>query len=141
TDYETFDRALEARRHFFKAMGATATDHGVQEPYTARLTGEEADGLFQRAREGRATAIDQRKFEAHMLMEMARHSAEDGLVMQLHPGSLRNHNQSVFDRFGPDRGADIPIATEYTRNLHPLLNAYGNHPRFRLILFTLDEST
>ena len=76
-----------------------------------------------------------------MLMEMARMSVEDGLVMQLHPGSLRNHNAAVFDRFGPDRGCDIPLATEYTRNLQPLLNAYGNDPRFRLVLFTLDEST
>jgi glucuronate isomerase len=76
-----------------------------------------------------------------MLMEMARMSVDDGLVMQLHAGSLRDHNRPVFDRFGPDRGGDIPVATEYTRNLHPLLNAYGNDPRFRLILFTLDEAT
>ena len=76
-----------------------------------------------------------------MLMEMAAQSTDDGLVMQLHAGSLRNHNQSLFERFGPDRGADIPVATEYTRNLRPLLNAFGNDTRFRLMLFTLDEST
>jgi glucuronate isomerase len=74
-------------------------------------------------------------------MEMARQSCEDGLVMQLHAGSLRNHNTPLFERFGSDRGADIPIAAEYTRNLQPLLNAYGNDPRFRILLFTLDEST
>jgi len=72
---------------------------------------------------------------------MARLSVEDGLVMQLHPGALRNHNQAVFESFGPDRGGDIPIATEFTRNLRPLLNAYGNDQRFTLVLFTLDEST
>jgi glucuronate isomerase len=76
-----------------------------------------------------------------MLMEMARMSVEDGLVMQLHPGALRNHNRLVFERFGPDRGGDIPVATEYTRNLSELLNAYGNDERFTLVLFTLDEST
>jgi glucuronate isomerase len=76
-----------------------------------------------------------------MLMEMARMSAEDGLVMQIHPGSARNHNAQVYERFGADRGADIPVATEFTRNLRALLNAYGNDPRFRLILFTLDETT
>lgn len=74
-------------------------------------------------------------------MQMARMSVEDGLVMQLHVGALRNHNRAVFERFGPDKGADIPIATEYTRNLQPLLNAFGNDRRFRLILFTLDEAT
>jgi glucuronate isomerase len=76
-----------------------------------------------------------------MLMENARMSREDGLVMQLHPGSYRNHNRLVFDRFGLDKGADIPIPTDYTRHLHPLLNKYGNDPRFTLILFTLDETT
>jgi glucuronate isomerase len=76
-----------------------------------------------------------------MLMEMARMSVDDGLVMQLHAGSMRDHNRHIFERFGPDTGADIPVATEYTRNLHALLNAYGNDPRFTLVLFTLDEST
>jgi glucuronate isomerase len=138
--YPEFLSALEGRRAYFRTMGAAATDHGVEEPLTARLSDEAAEVLFQRALEGRATAADQRAFEAHGLMEMARMSVADGLVMQLHAGSLRNHNLPLFDRFGPDRGADIPVATEFTRNLRALLNAYGNDPRFRLVLFTLDES-
>lgn len=139
-EYGEFIAALEGRRAFFRSMGATATDHGVVEPYTERLPDAEAEQLFRRARAGRATAADQRAFEAHMLVEMARMAVDDGMVMQLHAGALRNHNQPLFVRFGPDRGADIPVATEYTRNLRSLLNAYGNDPRFRLILFTLDES-
>jgi len=139
--YPAFIAALEERRAFFRSMGATATDHAVLEPYTERLADEEAERLFQRARAGEATAADQRRFEAHMLMEMARMSTEDGMTMQLHPGALRDHNQRVFDRFGLDKGADIPVATEYTRNLRALLNAYGNDPRLTLVLFTLDEST
>ena len=122
-------------------MGATATDHGVVEPYTARLADDEAERLFQAARRGEATAGDQRRFEAHMLMEMARLSTEDGLVMQLHAGALRDHDAALQARFGSDRGADIPVATEWTRNLRPLLNAYGSHPRFTFLVFTLDEST
>jgi glucuronate isomerase len=133
--------ALAERRAFFKRMGGTATDHGVLEPYTEKLTGEEAERLFQRGCSGQATAADQRRWEAHLLMEMARLSTEDGLVMQLHAGALRDHNQPLFEQFGPDRGGDIPIAAEFTRNLRPLLNTYGNDSRFTLILFTLDEST
>lgn len=140
-DYAAFIRALEQRRAFFKAMGASATDHAVLEPYTARLAPADAGRLFQRARGGDVDGADQRRFEAHMLMEMARMSAEDGLVMQLHPGSLRDHNASVARRFGPDKGADIPIATEFTRNLRELLDAHGNDPRFTLVVFTLDETT
>ncbi|MBV9775330.1 MAG: glucuronate isomerase [Gemmatimonadetes bacterium] len=140
-DYAGFVRALEERRAFFRSMGATATDHAVLEPWTAPQPADAMEALFQKARRGEATSADQRTFEAHMLMEMARMSTEDGMVMQLHPGSLRDHNQRVFERFGLDKGADIPVATEYTRNLRELLNAYGSDPRLTLILFTLDEST
>jgi glucuronate isomerase len=141
TSFEGFVTALEERRAFFKRMGAHATDHAVVEPYTAHLTPEDCERLFQKARSGAADVADQRAFEGHMLIELARMSTEDGLVMQLHPGALRDHNDVVSARFGPDMGADIPVRTEYTRNLRPLLNAYGNDKRLTLILFTLDEST
>jgi glucuronate isomerase len=141
TDLSSFIAALEDRRRYFKSFGATATDHAVVEPFTARLSAVDANELFRRALSGDATPADQRRFEAHMLMEMARMSVEDGLVMQLHAGALRDHNRSVFDRFGSDKGADLPVATEFTRNLTEILNAYGNDPRFSLVLFTLDEST
>jgi glucuronate isomerase len=140
-DYASFIQALEHRRHYFKTLGATATDHGVVEPRTERLSDDEAARLFGRALLGGATPDDQRRFEAHLLMEMARMSVADGLVMQLHAGSLRDHHERLAERFGPNVGADIPIATEYTRNLRALLNAYGSDPRFTLIVFTLDEST
>ena len=140
-DYDAFVGALQARRSFFKAAGGTATDHAVLTPRTERLPEAECDELVQRARRGVATPEDQARFEAHMLMEMARSSTEDGLVMQLHAGAWRDHNPRVFERFGRDKGADIPVATEFTRNLHPLLAAYGADPRLTLVLFTLDEAT
>jgi glucuronate isomerase len=140
-DFGGFVRALEERRANFRSLGATSTDHAVLEPRTERLPEAEADALFARALRGEATAADQTRFEAHMLMEMARMSTEDGLVMQLHAGSLRDHNTPLFRRFGPDKGADIPVATEFTRNLRPLLEAFGSDVRLRLVLFTLDEST
>jgi glucuronate isomerase len=139
--YADFRAALAQRRSEFKALGATATDHAVVVPRTERLDEAEVERLFAKARAGGATVEDQEAFEAHLLMEMACLSLDDGLVMQLHAGSLRDHNRRLAERFGPDRGGDIPVATEFTRNLRPLLNAYGNDPRFRLIVFTLDEST
>jgi len=140
-DFDSYIRALESRREFFRSMGATATDHAALTPATAELTPAEADTIFQRALKGESTPDDAARFTAHMLMEMARMSADDGLVMQLHPGSFRNHNETIFRNFGLDKGADIPTQTEYTRNLLPLLNKYGNNPNFTLILFTLDETT
>lgn len=140
-DYASFVDALRERRAFFGTMGATATDHGVEEPYTERLPDDAADRLFETALAGGASTAEQRRFVAHMLMEMAHMSTEDGLVMQIHAGALRDHNRALYDRYGSNIGGDIPVATEYTRNLRPLLNAYGNDTRLRLILFTLDEST
>ncbi|MCE7985438.1 MAG: glucuronate isomerase [Caldilinea sp. CFX5] len=140
-DYPSFIRALEKQRAFFKQMGALATDHSTLTPYTTRLSACAAATLFDLARKGQATSQDAAQFTGHMLMEFARMSVEDGLVMQVHIGVVRNHNAGIFDRFGADKGADIPVATEWTRNLQPLLNAYGSDPRFRLILFTLDESS
>lgn len=136
-----FLEAIALRRRTFISLGATATDHGVESPATQRLGATELDALFSRALRGAADPADQRAFEAHMLVEMARMSCDDGLVMQLHAGSLRNHDRSLHAAYGPDRGADIPVASEFTRNLRPLLDEVGNHPGFTLILFTLDEST
>ncbi|MBN1442912.1 MAG: glucuronate isomerase [Planctomycetes bacterium] len=139
--YRDFVAALESRRESFRSMGATATDHGVASPRTLQLSRWEVEGIFLRALRGDASEADGELFTAHMLMESARMSVDDGLVMQLHPGCFRNHNPLIFEAFGRDKGADIPLATEYTRNLQPLLAAYGNHANLTLVVFTLDEST
>lgn len=141
TSFSRYVGALEERRGFFMSLGATSTDHAVVEPWTNELTAGQAEAIFRRALDGQASTEDGRLFTAHMLMEMARMSAEDGLVMQLHAGSFRDHNAVIHERFGPDKGCDIPVPVEFTRNLRLLLNKYGNHPRFRLVLFTLDEAT
>jgi len=141
TGYAAYLRALENRRAFFKSLGATTTDHAAMTAHTEELPGAEAEVIFQRALRGQAGAEDAARFTGHMLMEFARMSIEDGLVMQLHVGSFRGHNPLIAETFGPDMGADIPIAGEFTQSLRPLLAKYGNDPRLTLILFTLDEST
>lgn len=139
--FSRFIEAIEQRRAFFKSMGATSTDQAMFTPFTNELSPTEAESLFQRALRGYASDKDTTLLSAHMMMEMARMSIEDGLVMQVHPGSFRNHNDYIFDKFGPDRGCDIPVQTEYTCNMHALLNKYGNDPRLTLIVFTLDETS
>jgi glucuronate isomerase len=133
--------ALANRRAYFRDVGgATATDHGHPTAATADLSAADAEALFLRVRAGKATVADHELFRGQMLTEMAAMSVEDGMVMQLHPGSLRNYDPAIFTRFGPDKGADIPASTEYVRALRPLLNRFGNHPRFSMIVFTLDET-
>jgi glucuronate isomerase len=140
-DYASYVEALEERRAFFKRMGALATDHSAISSEVRRLPRREAEALFAKALRGETSGDDTSRFTAHMLSEMARMSVEDGLVMQLHVGSLRNHDEDIFARFGPDTGADIPVRTDWTRGLRELLNDFGGGPRFRLVVFTLDEGT
>lgn len=139
--YRKLIQALEERRAFFKTMGATATDHAALTPFTCVLSDDEAEAIFQRALNGTATADDATRFTGHMIVENARMSTEDGLVMQFHPGSYRNHNPVIFERFGYDKGCDIPIRSDFTQGLIPLLGRFGNDARLTLILFTLDETT
>ena len=131
-------QALRATRARFKTMGCTATDHGHPTAATANLSAAEAAALFAQVLKGEG---DAELFRAQMLTEMARMSLEDGLVMQIHPGSVRNHNHKVFERYGRDTGADIPGPTNYVQALRPLLDLFGNEAGLSIILFTLDEST
>ncbi len=133
--------ALRKARARFIEQGCTATDHGHPTAQTADLSTAEAAELFGRVLAGGADVQQQELFRAQMLTEMARMSLDDGLVMQIHPGSTRNHNRKVYERYGRDVGADIPRSTNYVDALRPLLDRFGNESRLTIILFTLDEST
>src|SRR5690606_19576660 len=115
--------------------------HAALSAYTGVLSITEAEQIFQRALKGQSDANDVKRFTGHMLIEMARMSSEDGLVMQVHIGAFRSHNPTIYEQFGHNMGADVPITSEFTRNLKPLLDRYGNHPDLTLILFNLDETT
>ncbi|NDJ54579.1 MAG: glucuronate isomerase [Chloroflexi bacterium] len=140
TSYANFLHALMQQREHFKALGATATDHAAETAHTTILSESEAEAIFQRALRQEASEADARAFVGHMLTKSAEMSIEDGLVMQLHVGSIRNHNSLIFQRFGPDKGCDIPHRVDFTHSLRPLLERVGNHTDLTLILFTLDES-
>lgn len=139
-DYATFLDALRAQRLRFKAAGGTATDHACFTPDTTPMDDSDAARLFDTAFAGRAvTAGEAAAFGAHMLFQMAAMSTEDGLVLQLHPGVERGHSRAMARRYGPDTGYDIPFAVEFTHALRPMLEAFGHHPNFRTVVFTLDE--
>jgi glucuronate isomerase len=140
TTWRGYLAAHRRRRAFFKTMGATSTDHGHPTALTCDLTATQCATLYAKALKGEASAAEAESFRGQMLTEMAQMSLEDGLVMQLHPGSWRNHNPQILERFGRDQGADIPTRTDYVRALKPLLDRFGNERNLTLILFTLDET-
>jgi glucuronate isomerase len=129
------------RRAFFKSMGATSTDHGHPTARTADLEPAECQRLLDAALAGTIDAAGAELFRAQVLTEMAQMSVDDGLVMQIHPGSFRNHNPQLFRDYGRDKGADIPTATDYVHALRPLLGKLGNERNLTVILFTLDETS
>ncbi|MGA7574239.1 MAG: glucuronate isomerase [Terriglobales bacterium] len=133
--------ALRKTRDRFRELGCTATDHGHPTARTANLSSAAAAELFYRVLAANADAQQQELFRAQMLTEMAQMSLEDGLVMQIHPGSARNHNRKLYEQYGRDVGADIPMPTNYVTALRPLLDQFGNERGLTIILFTLDEST
>jgi glucuronate isomerase len=139
--YAGYLAALRARRAAFIAAGATSSDHGHLTARTEELPVAEAAVLFDRALRGLASPGDAETFRGHMLFEFARMSIDDGLVLQLHPGAVRDHNRWLYAGHGRDVGGDIPQATDYVHALRPLLDAYGNDPKLRVVLYTLDEYT
>lgn len=141
TSWSGYLAAHRHRRACFKAFGATATDHGHPTARTEDLPRDEAAALFDKALRGACSPEEADRFRGHMLTEMARMSLDDGLVLQIHPGSMRNHSAGVFARFGRDKGYDIPSRTDYVTALRPLLNAVGGEADLTVILFTLDETS
>lgn len=139
-EWQGYLAALRQRRDYFSALGATSTDHGHPTATTADLPLSECKQLLSKALQGTISPSEAELFRGQMLTEMAAMSIDDGMVMQLHPGSYRNHNPLLFKSFGRDKGADIPTQIEFVTGLKPLLDKYGNDPRLSLILFTLDES-
>ena len=139
--YAGYLAALEQRREHFRRHGALATDHGHSTADTTPLDRADAERIYAAALAGSVEPAAADAFAAHMLFEMARMSRDDGLVMQIHPGVLRNHHAEVHDRFGPDTGFDIPLPVDFTRGLRPILSAFGTDPGFRCVVFTIDETT
>ncbi|MFP6806197.1 MAG: glucuronate isomerase [Pseudomonadales bacterium] len=141
SNWQGYLQAHRIRREYFKARGATSTDHGHPAATTCDLDLAECEKLYEKVRSGKANAKESDQFRGQMLVEMAAMSIEDGLVMQIHPGVYRNHNPILFRGYGRDKGADIPVAADFVHALKPLLDRFGNDRRLSLILFTLDETS
>ena len=140
-DYNGFLAALRQRRAYFIEHGARATDHGHATADTTPLEPADAERVYRSALNGSVSAVDAAAFAGNMLFEMARMSADDGLVMQIHPGVVQGHDPQVAATFGPDVGFDIPLPVDFVRGLRPLLQTFGRDPHFHCVVFTIDETT
>jgi glucuronate isomerase len=140
SSYAGYIAALKQRRGYFLRHGARATDHGHLTADTQPLDSYDASHIYAAGLAGTATVQQAQAFSAHMLFEMAHMSRDDGLVMQIHPGVLRDYDPGIATAFGSDRGFDLPVPVDFVRGLRPLLSAFGHDPKFRCIVFTIDET-
>jgi len=140
-NFKSYIRAHQNRRAYFKSLGVTSSDHGHESARTADLSAEECEKLYQKIITNKYSENDAELFAAQMLTEFAKMSLDDRLVMQIHAGANRNHNKLIFEKYGRDKGGDLPSPTEYVRSLKPLLDKFGNESSLSIILFTLDETT
>ena len=124
------------------SMGATATDHAALTPYTARLS--------RRTRPRRSSARAARPGRRRRRGALhGPHADGDGAHERRGwPGdaaassaACATTTRAVSSASAPTRAPTFPLPTEWTRNLQPAAERLGSDPRFRLILFTLDEST
>jgi glucuronate isomerase len=140
TTRQGYLEAHRKRRAYVTGFGCTSTDHGHKTARTENLPPAEAATLFAKALAGTCTADEADAFRGQMLTEMAKMSLDDGLVLQIHPGSYRNHSAGTLEAFGRDKGFDIPTRTDYVHALKPLLDAVGLEPGLTVIVFMLDET-
>ncbi|WP_426624776.1 glucuronate isomerase [Leifsonia sp. McL0607] len=141
SSYAGLLEALRVRRAAFAAAGGTATDTGVLDAGSDPLDEAEASRIHRAALDGSLTAAEAVAYRRNMLYRLAEMAAADGLVMQLHPGVHRNHHRPTFEAYGPDTGHDLPAVGAFTEPLTPILRDFGTDPTFRLVLFTVDETT
>jgi len=138
--FANFMKAFEITRAQFIAAGAISIDIGVEDPYTCELSDAEAGRIFDAVVSGTSTKAEMRDLAGNLLYRLIGMSCDDGLVVTLHAGVIRNHHQQTFEKLGPDHGSDLPLQVEFVRNLKPVLNAYGTNPNLQLILFCVDEA-
>ena len=137
-DYAGYVEALEDRRQVLPVPRCDLI--GPQPPRRDRRAAEprEAQRIYTLAMKGAVTAQEATAFRRHMVLEMARMSCEDGLVMTLHPGVWRNHHPETYARYGADTGHDIPVTVEFHQGAPAAVGALRNHPNLHLVLFTVD---
>lgn len=134
--------ALRLRHTAFHEAGCRLSDHGIEEPYFARFTAAQLNGVVRRALDGiQPDEEDLTRLRAALMLELGRMNAQRGWTMQLHLSALRGTNTRMVAKLGPDTGYDSMGDWPIARNLGAYLDALeseGSLPR--LILYGLNPS-
>ena len=132
--------ALDRRHAAFHELGCRASDHGLSRPVAAFATSQALEDLFARLRRGAVpTAGEAATFRTGLLLAVARMDARRDWAMQLHLGALRDLNQPMFGKLGPDTGFDAAGDGPMARELAAFLDALERDGLLpRTILYSLN---
>ncbi|MDR2043516.1 MAG: glucuronate isomerase [Clostridium sp.] len=135
-------RALEDRLDFFRKMGCRASDHGLDYVMYRPFTYEEADAVYQKAMAGEILTLEEaEKYQTAILVSLGRAYHARGIAMQLHYSCLRNVNEKMYAKMGPDTGYDMIAQTSSGAHIAALLSALDATDECpRTILYSLNPS-
>ena len=145
---ETFASAQEVldaivdRIRFFKDHGCVASDHGIDYVMFHPAPMEEVEAVFQKAMAGEELTLEEaEKFQTAMLLTLGRAYHKYDIVMEIHYSCLRNVNERMFAKEGPDTGFDMIAQNTCGGNIAALLSELektGELPK--TVLFSLNPA-
>ena len=100
--------ALVNRVEFFASRGCLASDHGLDYVPFRKLPMEVCDTAFKKAMNGEPVSPEEAEgYQTAVLVALGKAYHKHNIVMELHYSCLRNMNERMFKKLGPDTGYDM----------------------------------
>lgn len=125
TTFDQLQSALKLRLDHFDAHGCEASDHGIEVLRYADIPAESTlnDIFAKRLNNQLLSELEIAQFSTALLVWLGQEYHKRQWVMQLHIGPIRNNNQRMFAKLGPDAGFDSMGDHMIAEPLSKLLNA------------------
>ena len=134
--------SLTKRIEFFVEMGCRASDHGLDYIPYVDTNAEKATAAFKKAMAGEAlTKEEGDEYTTYVLLALGRLYKKYNVAMQLHYSCLRNVNEKMYRKLGPDTGYDMIAVTDCSASISSLLSKLtetGECPK--VILYSLNPA-
>ena len=135
-----FKKAIAKRHDFFHEMGGRLSDHGLEQIYAEDYTEEDIERIFNELIQGNSiSAREKLQFKSAMLIYFAHLDHAKGWTQQFHLGALRNNNNRLLSKLGPDTGFDSIGDFDQASSLSKFLNKLDSTDQLaKTILYNLN---
>ena len=140
--YQELQKALKSRIQYFDDNGCRLSDHGLSYISFVPFTEKEVAAIFQKRKENKdLSLLEVEKFKSAISLFLAETYHEFGWVQQLHLGALRNNNQRMLEKLGPDTGWDSIADYSQAESLSNFLNTLDSKNKLtKTILYNLNPA-